>query len=584
MAAIGDVIGGRYKILEIIGHGGMAIVYLAMDIELKSNWVLKEIKKSKNESKYEKALREARLMSEFKCRGIPIIINILEYKEEQLAYIVMEYLPGKSLQDMMIERGGALPVEFVIHAGVQICEILSYLHTSNPPIIHRDIKPANIIYVESDKSFWLLDFGEAKRLTPNNIRDDMATGTQEFMAPEQFSERMGGRQSSNQKSDLFSLGASIFYMLTGQISTKSNITNQYYSINDVDNTVSPTLSKIVSKAMEIMPTARYADANEMRSKLIECTEESRKKRHDAVLNIRRTALILASSIVMLIVGAGFRIANNVKEDQTYAALIKNAQSESGDTLKKIDDAIDAIALKPQLLEPYTALKNLYESDNIFTKEEDAKFQALITPNRDELEKSPDYSKFAYDVGIMYLIYYTESSESYIKAIDWFSSVNDDHKQAAEIYLRIGQFDRDITKKLSTGDESGEFRKQWDSLREALSLASTQNNDLLQMAICKKTISAMDEYCVKFKKDGVEEYEMRQTLREIREILSDFIPNSEEYHDSTGNVDFSKYYDSLIREKEQSENGTDKINGTDSIFLEIYPFLSAVTVEIEKTYG
>ena len=102
MARIGDIIGGRYKILEEIGRGGMSIVYLAMDVELKSNWVLKEIRRSKNKSKYEKALREARLMSEFKCRGIPIIVNIMEYEGNQLAYIVMEYIPGKSLQDITI--------------------------------------------------------------------------------------------------------------------------------------------------------------------------------------------------------------------------------------------------------------------------------------------------------------------------------------------------------------------------------------------------------------------------------------------------------------------------------------------------
>ena len=583
MARIGDVIGGRYKILEEIGRGGMSIVYLAMDVELKSNWVLKEIKKSKNESKYEKALREARLMSEFKCRGIPIIVNILEYEDNQLAYIVMEYIPGKSLQDIMTERRSALPEDFVIHASIEICDILNYLHSSNPPVIHRDIKPANIIYVEKDRSFWLLDFGEAKVLTEKTLHDDKATGTPEFMAPEQVSERLGGRQSSNELSDLFSLGASMFYMVTGQISTRSTISNQYYSILDVDNKISSTFNKIVAKTMEVIPEARYSDIMDLKKALVECTEEAQKKRRAAIKNIRRVAFILAGSILMFSGGIGFKIADNVKNNQSYDSLIKSAQSESGDTEKKINDAIAAISLKPNQLEPYNALRNLYESDYKFTVEEEAKFQAVITPSKDELSKRSGYSDFAYQVGTMYLIYYTESSESYIKAIDWFSDVNDDHKEAADIYLRIGQFDRDITKKLSIGDESGEFKMQWDSLNEALTLAGEQNNDLLLMAICKKVISAMDEYCVKFKKDGITKTEMENTLQIIENYIADFIPDTDEYQDDSGNVDFTKYYEALKQETNQSENGTAQINGTDALFMGIYPFLSTVPVEIEKTY-
>ncbi|MDE6004587.1 MAG: hypothetical protein K2G88_04290 [Oscillospiraceae bacterium] len=335
--------------------------------------------------------------------------------------------------------------------------------------------------------------------------------------------------------------------------------------------------------MEVIPHARYSDVTELKTALIECTEEVRKKRQAAVKNIRRVSFILAGSILMLAGGIGFRIADNVKNNQSYDSLIKSAQSESGDTAKKIEDAIAAIDIKPYQLEPYEALRNLYESDYKFTVEEEAKFQAVITPNKDELSKRSGYSDFAYQVGIMYLIYYTESSESYIKAIDWFSAVDDDHKEAADVYLRIGQFDRDITKKLSTGDESGAFKTQWDSLNEGLSLAGRKNNDLLLMAICKKVISAMDEYCMKFKKDGISRDEMEATLQKIEEYMAGFIPNTEEYLNDSGEIDFTKYYETLKQETEQSENGSAQMNGTDALFVEIYPFLSTLPVEIEKTY-
>lgn len=579
MAAIGDIIGGRYKILEEIGRGGMSIVYLAMDTELKSNWVLKEIRRSKNESKYEKALREARLMSEFKCRGIPLIVNILEYDNSQLAYIVMEYIPGKSLQDIMKARKSALPMEFVVHAAIAISDILHYLHTSDPPVVHRDIKPANIIYVEKDKTFWLLDFGEAKLLSSDTLRDEKATGTPEFMAPEQHSERQGGRQSSNQLSDIFSLGASMFYMVTGQISTRSKINNQYYSILDIDNKASPTLNKIVEKCMMIVPEARYENVLELKNALIDCTEEAIKGRKAAIKNIRRCAFVLTSSVLMLVGGIGFKIAATAQDNRSYENLIHSASSQSGDINKKIDDALAAIELKPEEIEPYAVLRELYESDGQFTIDEEAKFQAVITPNKSSLQKSSDYSVFAYQVGTMYLIYYTEPSESYIKAIDWFSDVKNNYQDAADVYLSIGQFDRDITKKLSTGEEGGEFIKQWNSLENALSIAENQNNELLHMTICRKVISAMDEYCMKFKKDGVSKDDMTNMLQRIETHIADFIPLEDEYLDASGNVDFDKYYAALKNELEQSAS----LNGTDSLFMQIYPFLSTVPVEIEKTY-
>ena len=109
-----------------------------------------------NESKYEKALREARLMSELKFYGIPIIVDIKEVREAGVAYIAMQYIPGKSLQEIMLKQNAPFPESFVTEIGIRVSEILEYLHQQSPPVIHRDIKPANIMYVENDQSVWLL--------------------------------------------------------------------------------------------------------------------------------------------------------------------------------------------------------------------------------------------------------------------------------------------------------------------------------------------------------------------------------------------------------------------------------------------
>jgi len=256
---------------------------------------------------------------------------------------------------------------------------------------------------------------------------------------------------------------------------------------------------------------------ELKAALVECTEEVKKKRRAAIKNIRRVSLLLAGSILLTIGGTAFHIVNNVKNNQSYDALITSAQSESGDTEKKVEDAIAAINIKPTQLKPYDALRTLYESDNEFTVDEEAKFQAVITPYKDDLSAKAGYSDFAYQVGTMYLIYYTESSESYIKAIDWFSAVTGDHKDAADVYLRIGQFDRDITKKLRTGDESGEFRTQWDSLNEALTLAGKQNNDLLLMAICKKLYLQWTSIVLSLRRTALQEMRCPKLLIQSKQI-------------------------------------------------------------------
>ena len=102
-----------------------------------------------------------------------------------------------------------------------------------------------------------------------------------------------------------------------------------------------------------------------------------------------------------------------------------------------------------------------------------------------------------------------------------------------------------------------------------------------MAVCKKVISAMDEYCVKFKKDGVTRDEMSDTLDSVRANISSLIPDSDEYKDDEGNVDFDKYFESL--KSESIDEDKTNSNGIDALFMDIYPFLSTVPVEIEKTY-
>ena len=577
MAKIGDIIEGRFQIIEEIDRGGMSVVYLAMDLTLKSTWALKEVLRTGNESKYEKALREARLMSELKFYGIPIIVDIKEVREAGVAYIAMQYIPGKSLQEIMLKQNAPFPESFVTEIGIRVSEILEYLHQQSPPVIHRDIKPANIMYVENDQSVWLLDFGEAKRLTPETLRDETPSGTPDFMAPEQRSESLGGRQVSNEASDIFALGSTLFYMATGQFSTRSANTNEFYSISDIDGRASKMFSDVIAKAMAVAPERRFQSVAEFHTALKRCTADVIERRRTAKQKIRRFAAGLILSAVFAASGTGMLLIDRTRDNANFEERLQTARSSDGTYEEKVSAAMDAIALKPDRLEGYDVLRELQDSDYEFTVEEEKKFFGVIAPHKSELEKQPGYSEFAYNIGLMYLMSYTQSSEAYIKAIDWFSAVSPDSPryQAASIYRQIGEYDKNIEKKVDAGTESGAFREEWDNLQHALEQTKNENNELLLLRLCQKVLSAITDYCYYLRKDGVSRESVMQTYDGICAQMSEIAElNNVQGKDAMESIEL--YVQSL----EEKPSVTQR----DQVFLDIYHLLDPAMEEIQKRYG
>ena len=145
MTRVGTVIGGKYEILKKIGQGGMSTVYVAMDTRLNKQWAVKEIKKSKGQDT-KTLLRslqmEANILKMVDHPVLPRIVDVIHYKGT--VFVVMDYIEGETLGDML-RQYGAQPQEQVVKWAKQLCLVLEYLHTQNPPIIYRDMKPANII-------------------------------------------------------------------------------------------------------------------------------------------------------------------------------------------------------------------------------------------------------------------------------------------------------------------------------------------------------------------------------------------------------------------------------------------------------
>ena len=207
----GTVLQGRYKITRLLGGGGMGMVYLATDQRLANRpCAIKEmvdhfIDQAQRIEANEYFAREADTLAQLKHQAIPAITDRFELANRH--YLVMEYVEGRNLEEELAVRGEPLPEGLVIDIARQLCDVLSYLHGLVPPIIYRDMKPSNVM-LNSNGRVVLVDFGIARLFKA--ARKGTMIGTLGFAPPEQYQGLVDPR------SDIYSLGATLHYVLTGR--------------------------------------------------------------------------------------------------------------------------------------------------------------------------------------------------------------------------------------------------------------------------------------------------------------------------------------------------------------------------------
>ncbi len=199
---------GRYEILDEIGQGAMGTVYRARDPLIERTVAIKTVPIA--ELRQEGADAEARFLREAQSAGRlshPNIVTIYDVGEAGgLAYIAMEYLPGRTLRDIM--NGGPMPLDLALDTALQMAEALAFAHEHG--VIHRDIKPANVVVTGRRGRIKLTDFGIAHLANSDHTQAGQMLGSPRYMSPEQA---MG--QEVDGRSDIFSLGAVLYEMLTG---------------------------------------------------------------------------------------------------------------------------------------------------------------------------------------------------------------------------------------------------------------------------------------------------------------------------------------------------------------------------------
>jgi len=200
----GNIIGLKYRILKRIGQGGYSTVFLAENMVLNNLWAVKAIDRS-NPS----AVDEMHEVNILKCLNHPMLPRIADLcKDERYTYIIMDYIEGETLAEIL-KAEGKIREPRLVEWAKQLCDVLDYLHSRQPPVIYRDLKPANII-LDGSGRLHLVDFGTAKSFKEQSLEDTVYIGTQGYAAPEQF-----GSGKSDERTDLYNLGMTLFHLATG---------------------------------------------------------------------------------------------------------------------------------------------------------------------------------------------------------------------------------------------------------------------------------------------------------------------------------------------------------------------------------
>jgi serine/threonine protein kinase len=261
---IGRILGNRYEIMERIGGGGMAIVYRALDMLLNRSVSIKVLRSQfvSDEDFVRRFRREAQAAASL---SHPNIVNIYDVGTEgEIYYIVMEYVDGKTLKEIIQERG-PLPIEEAIDIAKQICNALHHAHENN--IVHRDIKPHNVL-ISKEGRVKVTDFGIARAITSNTMtHTGSVLGSVHYFSPEQA---RGG--ITDVKSDIYSLGVVLYEMVTGELpfSGESPITVALKHLQDyfveprqLNPEIPQSVENIILKALAKDPHVRYPSTREM---------------------------------------------------------------------------------------------------------------------------------------------------------------------------------------------------------------------------------------------------------------------------------------------------------------------------------
>ena len=312
MLTVGQLVNNRYRIIEKLAEGGQSIVYLAADQNAFGHRVVvKQFKLgSGTPASREAALRQfeasARMLAQLHHPGI---VQVIEYVlNDGVPLLITEYAEGETLQHRMQSEVFGLPEEQVLDMAEQLCDVLSYLHSQTPPVIYRDLTPGNVI-ISSTGRIKLIDFGIARTMKAGKTSDTEPLGTTGYAAPEQY-----GNLQTGPYSDVYSLGATLLYALTGyDPSLTPFMLPRADAVHPDFKAVSRPLADAIEKATQLNVQDRFQTVEEFRQAIRRARSRSpslnagrvrlRKAHVTAFLGLILVIALLGSGIWLMLASA-----------------------------------------------------------------------------------------------------------------------------------------------------------------------------------------------------------------------------------------------------------------------------------------
>lgn len=304
----GTVLFSRYKIMDLLGSGGSGCVYLAENMRIGNLVAIKAVDKKDSQMNL---IAEKDLLKELRHSAIPIIVDTFE--DEERYYLIEEYVEGTLLGSLKLQ----LSEDEMQDIMLQLCDVLLYLHTSfEEPIIFRDLKPDNIIRMNNGR-IKLIDFGIAVRHSEISQNPKVHYGTKGYSAPEQLS-----YFKSDEKTDIYALGVSIYYMLTGK-----NLSQPPYRlrpIREINPEISVEFAEIISKCIETLPVKRYQNIRQIIYEL-KTIGQAREGEQDYLTFREKSHLLITCAGLKQGMGAThmtFLLAHHFKEQGKKVGLVE----------------------------------------------------------------------------------------------------------------------------------------------------------------------------------------------------------------------------------------------------------------------
>ncbi len=492
MLQVGSLLDNKYKILSEIGHGGMSVVYLAINERANKTWAVKEIRKDgicDFEAVKQGLVVETDMLKKLNHPHLPSIIDVIDLDDSFI--IVMDYIEGRSLQSVL-KSSGAQPREQVVEWGKQLCDVLGYLHGRQPAIIYRDMKPANVM-LKPDGNVTLIDFGTAREFKNRSmVEDTTCLGTRGYAAPEQF----GGRGQTDARTDIYCLGATMYHLITGHSPAEPPYEIKPLGYWDPAYAGSG-LEYVINKCCQQDPAARYQSCAELLYDLEHISDMDysvmRARRNKWAAFVASVALCLVGVVGMI----GSYIGKNAAMAETYEYYIMEAEAITGEAnfVDFVEQIKNAIEVDPGRYEAYDALLSRVEEDGVFD------MQTEFRPITECLSSTSGNN--------------TRSNETYLQS--------ENTEGYAEVQFRLGK----LLFLMSSGEEEN-LRQSANYFKKALvngELEQTENAERLKDARLARSLQSIGEYIGALDTQGSAFTEAEHTYSVFFQDLSGLFQNN-----------------------------------------------------------